>query len=391
MASTGASRVAGMAAALGVLWLGFDLASGGLFLTPHNLYNLAVQTSVVAIMACGMVLVIVARHIDLAVGSVLGVCGMLVAVLQAEWLAREDALAFALSLALGLALGAAIGAWQGWWVAWRGVPAFVVTLAGLLVFRGGAYLLTDGRTVAPLHPAQRFLGGGLEGSLGEAWSLALCLAACAALVAATLRARARRRAHAIALRPLAADAGMALLGCALVLGFALLMNAAETPGGGAGRGIPTPVLILALVALATGCLARRTRFGRAVFALGGNPEAARLAGIDVRRTTLGIFTWMGLLAALAGIVTTARLDAGTSSMGTLLELSVIAAAVIGGTSLAGGVGSVGGALLGALVMQSLDSGMLLLGLSSAVRQVAIGLVLIGAVWADLALRRRSGA
>jgi D-xylose transport system permease protein len=178
---------------------------------------------------------------------------------------------------------------------------------------------------------------------------------------------------------------------AAIAAFVGVMNAAPMPGSGAGRGIPVPVLLLLGVATAVGGLARFTRFGRHVFAIGGSPEAAALAGVDVRRVTLAVFALMGALAALAGILTSARLDAGTNSMGTLAELSVIAAAVIGGTSLSGGIGSVGGALLGALLMQSLDNGMLLLGVSSALRQVWIGLVLIVAVWLDAVSRRRRTA
>jgi D-xylose transport system permease protein len=385
----GSGRVLGMALTLAAVWIALHQASGGLFLTPRNLTNLAVQSSVVGVMACGMVLVIVARQIDLSVGSLLGFTGMLLAVLQAEWLPADAAWSWWLSVVAVLGVGAALGAWQGWWVAYRGVPAFVVTLGGLLVFRGAAYLVTEGRTVAPLHPLHRMLGGGLEGSLGAGWSSALALAVIAGLAAAVLRARSRRRAHGMAPRPAWLDAGLWLLGAGLVAGLVVVTNAYTRPGSDVGRGLPAPLLILAAVALTTHTLARRTRFGRAVFAMGGSPEAAALSGIAVRRVTLGVFAWMGLLAAVAACVTTARLDAGTNSMGTLAELSVIAAAVIGGTSLSGGAGSVGGAILGAVIMQSLESGMVLLGVSSALRQVGIGLVLVVAVWIDLAIRRRA--
>ncbi len=159
------ARMAGMVLALGIIWLGLDAATGGIFLSARNLYNLAVQSSAVGIMAMGMVLVIVSRHIDLSVGSVLGFTGMTVAALQAEagW-------AWPLCVGAGLLLGAAIGTWQGYWVAFRGVPAFVVTLAGLLIFRGAAWLVTDGRTVAPLDASFQRLGGGLEGSIGTTWN-----------------------------------------------------------------------------------------------------------------------------------------------------------------------------------------------------------------------------
>ena len=376
------ARTTGMFLALGGIWIALDLATDGVFLSARNLYNLAVQSSAVGVMAMGMVLVIVSRHIDLSVGSVLGFTGMVVAALQVEagW-------AWPLGAGLGLGLGAAIGAWQGYWIAYRGVPAFVVTLAGLLVFRGAAWLVTDGRTVAPLDPAFQRLGGGLEGSIGTAWSWTLGALAVAAVGAWLWRARSGRRAYGVPMRPRWAELLSFTLWCAGIAGFVAVMNAYPQPRSEIGRGIPVPVLILIGVAIGMSLLARRTRFGRYVFALGGSPVAAALAGIDVRRVTLKVFALMGLLCGVSAILTTARLGAGANSMGTLAELNVIAAAVIGGTSLAGGAGTIVGAILGAVVMQSLENGMVLLGVSSAARQVAIGLTLIAAVWLDSVYRR----
>jgi D-xylose transport system permease protein len=384
-------RMLAMVGALVAIGIILDLASGGVFLSARNLYNLAVQSSVVGVMATGMVLVIVARHIDLSVGSVLGFTGMLIAALQVEWLPQRGPWAWPVSVAAGLAAGALIGAWQGYWVAYRGVPAFVVTLAGLLVFRGGAWLVTDGRTVAPLDPTYELLGGGLRGSIGAGWSWMLGATAVAALAALQVRGRRERRRHGFAPRPLWVEAARLGLWTGLIVAFVSVMNAYTRPQSDVARGVPVPVLILIAVVVAMSALARVTRFGRYVFALGGSPEAAALAGIDVRRVTLGVFTLMGLLCAVAAVLTTARLGAGASSMGTLAELSVIAAAVIGGTSLSGGVGSVAGAILGAVIMQSLDNGMVLLDVSSALRQVLIGLVLIVAVWADSVYGRRRSA
>ncbi len=382
-------RVLALAGTLLAIALVLEIASGGVFLSPRNLYNLSVQSSVVGLMASGMVLVIVARHIDLSVGSLLGFTGMAIATLQAEVLPPQAPWAWPLALAAGLGLGAAIGAWQGYWVAYRGVPAFAVTLAGLLIFRGAAYLLTEGRTVAPLHPTFQMLGGGLGGSIGARWSWILAAAGLLALAALGARDRLERRRHGLTPRPHWADAARLLTWGGLIVGFVLAMNAYPHPRTGSARGVPIPVLVLLGAGLAMAALARRTRMGRYVFAIGGNPEAAALAGIDVKRVTLGVFVLMGGLSAVAGAITAARLGAGTNSMGTLAELHVIAAAVIGGTSLAGGAGSVLGAILGALIMQSLDNGMVLLGVSSALRQVLTGLVLIVAVWVDsLASRRR---
>ncbi len=381
-------RLLGLGAMVGLIWLGLDVATSGLFLTPRNLYNLAVQSSVVGVMACGMVLVITARHIDLSVGSVLGVTGMTIAVLQAEWLPTAVAAVWPVSVLAGMLLGGAIGAWQGWWIAYRGVPAFVVTLAGLLVFRGAAYMLTDGRTVTPLADGFEVLGGGLGGAIGATWGWLLASAVIAFTALRTLLSRADRRRHGISPRPRWADGLRVILGAIAVLTFVAVANAYVRPQTEVARGVPIPVLLWAGAAAASTLLLRATRFGRYVYAIGGNPEAAKLAGIDVRRVTLGVFVAMGVLAAVAGVITTARLGAGTSSLGTLAELSVIAAAVIGGTSLAGGHGSIAGAILGALIMQSLESGMVLLGVTSPVRQIVIGLVLIVAVWIDAAVRRR---
>lgn len=380
--------VLGIAGALLAVAVGFELASDGVFLTPRNLSNLAIQSSVVGIMAAGMVLVIGSRQIDLAVGSIVGVTGMTAAVIQVEWLPADAAWGWPLAFASALAVGVAIGLWQGYWIAFRGVPAFIVTLAGLLIFRGLAYLWTDGRTVAPLHPAFERLGGGIDGSIGATWSSLLGLAAVLGLAASTWRRRRDRQRHGIPARPLWAESVRLAAAAAGIAGFVAVMNAYTLPRSEVPRGIPIPVLFLLGTAFSVHLLASRTRLGRHAFALGGNPEATLLAGVRVRRVTLSVFALMGGLAGLAGVLTSARLGAGASSMGTLAELSVIAAAVIGGTSLRGGSGSVAGALLGAVFMQSLENGMVLLGVSSALRQVCIGLVLLLAVWIDSATRAR---
>ncbi|GAB4352187.1 MAG: sugar ABC transporter permease [Kiloniellaceae bacterium] len=382
------TRMLAMLAALIVIWIVLDIWTGGLFLTPRNLFNLAVQGSAVGIMATGMVLVIVARHIDLSVGSVLGFVGMSIAFLQVEVFPLGAAWNWPLTIVLGLALGAVVGLWQGLWVAYGGVPAFVVTLGGLLIFRGAAFEITDGRTVAPLDPVYQLLGGGVDGSIGATASWALGLAAVAAVVFFSLAARAKRARYGFPVKPLWAEIAMICVWSALIIGFVMVMNAYTKPRSDIPRGIPVPVLILLGVVLVMTFVSRFTTFGRYVFAMGGNPEAAALSGINVKRTTVMIFVVMGVLCAVAAVVTTARLNAGTNSMGTLAELSVIAAAVIGGTSLAGGLGTVPGAILGAIVIQSLDNGLVLLGVSSSQRSITIGLVLVAAVWFDVVYNRR---
>ena len=382
------TRMLAMVGALLTIWIMFGLLTGGIFLTPRNLYNLAVQSTVVGILATGMVLVIVARHIDLSVGSVLGFTGMVIAFLQVEVFPLGAAWNWPLTIVVGMMVGGVIGCWQGYWVAYRGIPAFVVTLAGLLMFRGGAWMITKGRTIAPMDPTYQLLGGGIDGSIGATWSWIVGLVAIAVLGWATWRSRRSRISHGFPVKPLVAEIAMYAVWSALIVVFVMVMNAYFKPRTTIPRGIPVPVLILIVVVIAMTLVSTVTRFGRYVFAMGGNPEAAELAGIDVKKTTMMIFALMGALCAIAAVITTARLNAGANSMGLLAELNVIAAAVIGGASLAGGVGTIAGAILGAVVMQSLENGMVLMGVSSATRQVIMGLVLIAAVWFDTAYRRR---
>ena len=377
------TRMLAMIGALIIIWVVLTILTNGIFFTARNLYNLAVQTSVVGIMATGMVLVIVARHIDLSVGSLMGFTGMVIAYLQVHVFTLGAAWNWPLTVLCGLALGALVGLWQGWWVAYRGVPAFVVTLGGLLIFRGGAYLVTDGRTVAPMDKTYQLLGGGINGSIGFTWSWIFGGVCILLMIIGTFRSRARRKKYGFKPKARWAELVMLLIGIALVCGFVMVMNSYYKPRTEIPRGIPIPVLILIGVVVVMTLLAKVTKFGRYVFAIGGNPEAAELSGINVPRVTMYIFMVMGILCGVAAVITTARLNAGANSMGTMAELNVIAAAVIGGTSLAGGVGTIAGAILGAVIMQSLESGMVLMGVTSAMRQVVIGLVLVLAVWFDV--------
>ncbi len=377
------TRMLAMIGALIIIWVVLTVLTDGIFFTARNLYNLAVQTSVVGIMATGMVLVIVARHIDLSVGSLMGFTGMVIAYLQVHVFTLGAAWNWPLTVVCGLALGGMVGLWQGWWVAYRGVPAFVVTLGGLLVFRGGAYLVTDGRTVAPMDKTYQLLGGGINGSIGATWSWIFGIVCILLMIFGTIKGRVRRKKYGFKPKAWWADLVMLLIGIGLVCGFVLVMNSYYKPRTEIPRGIPIPVLILIGVVVLMTLLAKVTKFGRYVFAIGGNPEAAELSGVNVQRVTMFIFMVMGILCGVAAVITTARLNAGANSMGMMAELNVIAAAVIGGTSLAGGIGTITGAILGAVIMQSLESGMVLMGVSSAMRQVIIGLVLILAVWFDV--------
>lgn len=404
-------RLVGMLGALALLWAGFDILTGGAFLTPRNLWNLSVQTSAIAVMACGMVLVIVTRNIDLSVGSMLGLIGMVVGVVQAHWLPAlwglEHPLTWVVAVLVAVMLGALLGLFQGALVAYLAIPSFIVTLGGLLVWRGAAWWVTTGQTVAPMDGHFRRIGGGIEGAIGAQWTWIVAGLAMLGIVLAMLAARRRKEAHGFAVRPLPAEIAVGLLACGAVLGAALIANAYPLPAGVARRlveaagqawpaggvfiahGFAVPLLIAGLVCLAITFLSKRTRFGRYVYSIGGNPEAAALSGIDTRRILMLVFALMGALTGIAACITTARLNAATNAAGTLDELYVIAAAVIGGTSLAGGIGTIIGAMLGALIMQSLQSGMLLMGVDTPMQNIAVGIVLVLAVWLDTLYRARA--
>lgn len=403
-------RMLGMLFAMAIIWLGFHILSGGLFLTPRNLWNLSVQSASVAIMSAGMVLIIVTRNIDLSVGSVLGFVGMIMGVTQAELLPSlwgfDHPATWIVTLAAGLGVGALIGALHGYVIAYLGVPAFIVTLGGLLVWRGAAWWVTSGRTVAPLDSTFRLMGGGANGAIGATWSWIVGVLACVALVLLLLNGRRQRRRFNFPLRPLWAEVLLGAIGSALILGAVAMVNAYPLPPAIARRyaeehGIPIPdgglfishgIAIPVLMAIGVGVvvtfLARRTRFGRYVFAIGGNPEAAELAGINTRWIIMKIFILMGILAAISAAVSSARLNAATNAMGTLDELLVIAAAVIGGTSLSGGVGTIAGAMIGAVLMQSIATGMILLGVDTPLQNIVVGIVLVIAVWLDTMYRKR---
>ena len=405
-------RLLGMVIALVILWVTFNFLSDGRFLTPRFLWNLSVQSAAVAVMTTGMVLIIVSRNIDLSIGSILGFTAMVMGLLQVEWIPNvlgiglNEPGTWIIVVIVGVALGALIGGLQGFVVAFVGVPSFVVTLGGLLIWRGAAFALASGRTIAPLDPTFQLLGGGPRGSLGETLSWVVAGLVIVGIAIGLVANRRRRRRYGFPVRPMWADVTIGMLGSVLVAAAVWTANAypwppalAEDyaiengitiPPGGLiiPVGIANPVLIAIGIALLMSFVASRRRFGRYVYAIGGNPEAAVLAGINTRATIMKTFIVMGALAAVAAVIVTARLNAATSALGTGIELQVIAAAVIGGTSFAGGIGTITGGVLGAVIIQSLSSGMTLIGIPNSGQDMVAGVVLIVAVGFDAWLRRR---
>ena len=402
-----------MIGALVIIWVSFNIAGNGSFLTARNLWNLSVQSASIAIMATGMVMIIVSRNIDLSVGSMLAFVGYTMAMLQSEWIPQlfgDQPLPWIwiVTLVAGLGLGALVGSIQGFLVAYGGVPSFIVTLGGLLVWRGLIFRYAQGQTIAPLDQTFQMLGGGTVGTrvgaLGDIGSWILGGVACAAIVASLVFARRRKRRYGFPTRPLWAEMVVGIVACAVALGavwvaisYPIPPNVADAiaaekgipvPPGGFATGVAFPVLILIVVAVVMTFLATRRQFGRYVYAIGGNPDAAVLGGINVRRTILKTFTLMGVLGAVSAAVQTGRLNGAVTNLGTQNELDVISAAVIGGTSFAGGIGTIPGAILGAVIMQSLRSGMSLLNVDSPMQDVIVGVVLVTAVGLDTLLRRK---
>jgi D-xylose transport system permease protein len=404
------TRMFGLILAMLVIWIGFHFWTGGTFLTPRNLWTITVQTAIVAIMATGMVLVIVSRNIDLSVGSMLGFVGMFMALMQAEWLPSifgfDQWWTWIVVLIAGILLGGLIGLFQGAIVAYAAVPSFIVTLGGLLVWRGLLWVMARGRTIAPMDATFQLLGGGARGTVGGTVSWIIGIVASIAIVLLLISRRRNRLKFGFRVRPLWADIVLMTLAPALILGTIWFLNQYYLPIGLAEQyvqehgldvdpadvqipfGLANLVLIAIGTAIVMSFVATRRRFGRYVYAIGGNPEAAQLSGIPTKRLIMFTFMVMGILVGLAAAVQIARLNSATAGLGTLQELYVIAAAVIGGTSLTGGVGTIFGAVLGALFMQSLQSGMSLVGLETQVQDVVVGVVLVAAVAADVAYRKR---
>ncbi len=405
------TRLLGMIGAFVVIALFFNFWTDGRFLTPRNIFNLTIQTVSVAIMATGMVFVIVTRHIDLSVGALLATCSAMMAVLQTDILPTGLGLGLGnpaivwITVLVGILAGTLIGAFQGYLVGFLTIPAFIVTLGGLFVWRNVAWFMTRGQTIGPLDERFQSLGG-IGGTLGETGSWIFGGIAVAVALYALFAARRNKISHEFPVKPVWAEVLLAAIVAATILGFVAILNDYEKPARVVRRafeargevmpegyteayGIPFSVLILIAVAVVMTVVATRTRLGRYIFAAGGNPDATSLAGVDIRFLTVKVFAIMGALCALSAVVASARLTFHTNDIGTLDELRVIAAAVIGGTALSGGIGTIHGAILGALIMQSLQSGMAMVGVDAPFQNIVVGIVLVLAVFVDILYRRRT--
>ncbi len=405
------TRLLGMIGAFILICLAFTWYTDGRFLSARNIFNLTIQTVSVAIMATGMVFVIVMRHIDLSVGALLALCSAVMGLLQVRILPQYgiplgSPLIAPIAMLAGILTGALVGAVNGWLVGYQRIPAFIVTLGGLLIWRNVGWYMTSGQTLGPLDPT--FLKfGGSEGTLGVTLSWIVGLLAAAGAVWVIWRGRHTKQRHEFPVKPFGAEVILSGLIATVILGFVYFLNSYLVPdarlkrmfeargqimpeGYTEGFGLPISVVVLIVVAIIITIVALKTRFGRYVFAAGGNPDAAELSGVNTRWLTVKVFALMGALCGLSAIIAQARLQNHTNDLGTLDELRVIAAAVIGGTALSGGVGTIYGAILGALIMQSLQSGMAMVGAESPFQNIVVGLVLVLAVWLDIQYRKRAG-
>jgi len=362
----------------------FEVLTHGLLLMPNNVAALVQQNAYVMILAIGMVMVIVAGHIDLSVGSVVAFIGGLVGIMMDKW-----GLPWLVAVLLGLVIGALVGAWQGYWVAYVGIPAFIVTLAGMLIFRGLAIVLV-GTTIAGLPPSFNAISNGyLPNSLGfmagrDVVTVTIGVLAILGLAFSQARSRSTLRKHDLVVEPMAAFIGKLVM-------FAVLLGSLTWVLSGSS-GMPIVLILVGVLVLVYTFVLGRTVFGRHIYAIGGNLHAAIMSGVNTKRVNFGIFVNIGVLAAVAAIVTTSRAGAAVAAAGDTYELDAIAACFIGGTAVTGGVGKVSGAMIGALIMGVLNMGLSIMSVDPSWSKAIKGLVLLLAVAFDLVNKRRaSGA
>ena len=381
-------RQSGIYVAFALIVVLFTVLTNGDLLEPANISNIVVQNSYVLILAIGMILVIISGHIDLSVGSVVAVTGAICAVLTVSW-----GLPWWLAVLLTLGAGAIIGAAQGYWIAYFGIPAFIVTLGGMLVFRALTLTVLGNQGIGPFPDEIRTLANGFTdgylgnvglGPLGGADIVSLLVGILAVIGFAIVQWRTRRArlGYGQTVEPFPLFAGKIVLAAAVVL-FVVVQLARF-------RNLPWVLMLLAVLVLAYSLMANRSVFGRHIYAVGGNLQAATLSGVRVKPVTFWVFVNMGVLAALAGVIFAGRLNQAGPTAGTSFELDAIAAAFIGGAAVQGGVGKVIGAITGGLIMGVINNGMSLIGAPSERVMLVKGLVLLAAVAYDVWTKRRAG-
>ncbi|MCU1635520.1 MAG: sugar transporter permease [Cryobacterium sp.] len=360
----------------------FSILTDGILLRPQNISNLIVQNGYILVLAIGMVMVIIAGHIDLSVGSVAAFVGACSGVFAVHW-----GLPWWLAIVLSLGIGALVGVWQGFWIAYVGIPAFIVTLAGMLIFRGLALVVLGNSNIGSFPAEYRALGNGfLTDLFGEfeldPLTLGVAALAVLALVVQQVRTRRGRQKYGQEVEPLVwFVVKLALI--TVAIGFFAYALAAY-------KGIPVTLIVLAVLVFVYGIIMTRSVFGRHIYAIGGNRHAAELSGIKTRKVDFYLFVNMGLLAALAGLIFTARLNLAGPKAGDGFELEAISAAFIGGAAVQGGVGTIAGAIIGGLIIGVLNNGMSIMGIGIEWQQAVKGMVLLLAVAFDVYNKRRSG-
>jgi D-xylose transport system permease protein len=375
--------------ALIIIWLLFGSLTGGIFLSTRNFSNLLRQMTIISFLAIGMTPVIITGNIDLSVGSMTGFISIIAAYLQAILLPTFlpglfpalsvellGILSTIITIIICLLLGLLIGMGQGYIIAYGGVPAFIVTLGGMLILRGGLLAVAQGKTIIPIEDSLRLMA---QGYLSKYPGIIIAIIAIIIIFLVTLQFRTKKTQYGLKIKPLSYDLVVASVFSALVLAFTFMMNSY--------RGIQIPVLIMAIIAILVTYLMNNTRFGRYIYAVGGNKEATKLSGINVQAVVLKTYALMGLLCGVSGIILTGYVAAGTTSGGMNYELSAIGGCVMGGTSLMGGIGTVFGALMGTLLMTSIENGMSVMNMSVFWQYIVKGLILILAVYADVTSRK----
>ena len=370
-----------MVMVLVVIGIVFSILTDGTFSSARNLSNLMLQSSSIGILAICMALILVAGHIDLSVGAMLGFVGAISAALMVY--SKWDTVP---TIIVTLLIGATLGCWQGYWVAFRGVPSFIVTLAGMMMYRGGILVMTNGATISPVNESYKMIGQGYAPGIFATergfndTALYIAAAICIIYIITVSRKRKSRRKYNLEVDPIWLDIIKTAAVCAAIMvGMSVAI-----------RHLGMPYAFIMVIALATllNFIANNTMFGRYIYAIGGNKDAASMSGINIKKNVFMLFVLMGTMVAISSVVYTARLNSGTVSAGVNMELDAIASAIIGGTSTMGGEGSVFGAIIGALIITSIDNGMSIMNLTSQYQYIVKGLVLLLAVWMDISMRRK---